>query len=139
MDKKVEAGINELSKDKEKAKKEFEDKEVEIKQKIDTLKGKYGGTVTVGQIEKFFNRLELLWMCVKDYYNNIYTDIPWRTIAALIFALLYFVNPIDLIPDFLPIIGFVDDSTVLYLVWKAIEADLKKYVEWKKLPLADYF
>lgn len=38
---------------------------------------------------------------------------PWGAILSLIVALLYGASPIDLIPDFLPIIGILDDAVVV--------------------------
>ena len=58
-----------------------------------------------------------------------YTEIPWASIALITFAIIYFLNPADLIPDVIPVIGYIDDATVLALVWQAIEHDLKKYAE----------
>lgn len=58
-----------------------------------------------------------------------YKEIPTGSIVAIIIALLYFVSPIDLIPDFLPG-GLVDDALVLGLVFKQVKSDLDKYKEW---------
>ena len=44
----------------------------------------------------------------------------------------YLVSPLDIIPDFLPIVGFVDDATVFALVVSSFQSDLNAYKEWKK-------
>ena len=41
-------------------------------------------------------------------------------------------NPVDLIPDFIPLAGFVDDAAVIGLVLKVIREDLVKYKNWKE-------
>jgi uncharacterized membrane protein YkvA (DUF1232 family) len=58
--------------------------------------------------------------------------VPWFVIAAVIFALLYFINPADLIPDVIPIAGYVDDATVVGIVIASIRSHLDNYKDWKK-------
>jgi uncharacterized membrane protein YkvA (DUF1232 family) len=38
--------------------------------------------------------------------------------ALIIGALVYFINPFDLVPDVIPFVGFVDDMTVIALVYR---------------------
>ena len=47
---------------------------------------------------------------LKNYYKKEYTDIPIGTILAIISALLYFVSPIDIVPDSVPALGYFDDA-----------------------------
>jgi len=47
------------------------------------------------------------------YYCAFDRDTPLQVKAALIGALAYFVLPFDVIPDFLPVLGFADDAAVL--------------------------
>ncbi len=58
--------------------------------------------------------------------------------AAVTAALLYFVNPIDLVPDFLPLVGYLDDAAIIAVCFKIIQADLRKYAKAKRIELADY-
>ena len=85
----------------------------------------------VDVLKKFAARAALLIRLISDYYNNAYTEVPWKTIAMAVFALLYVLNPVDLIPDYIPVIGFVDDAAVMGLAWMAIESDVKAYSVWK--------
>jgi uncharacterized membrane protein YkvA (DUF1232 family) len=84
-----------------------------------------------GPFEKFAKNIKLLFSIVKDYTNGRYREIPWTTIAAIIGSLIYIFSPIDLIPDFLPILGLTDDAAVLGLCLAGIASDLKKYEIWK--------
>jgi uncharacterized membrane protein YkvA (DUF1232 family) len=49
----------------------------------------------------------------------------------IVSALIYLVMPLDLIPDFVPLLGFTDDATVILFVLKQINSDLALYKEWK--------
>ena len=84
-----------------------------------------------GPIAEVFNDLKLLFMLVKDYITGAYRQIPYGSIIAAVAGILYFLSPIDFIPDFIPGIGLVDDVFVIGLVLKQIHADLVKYEEWK--------
>jgi uncharacterized membrane protein YkvA (DUF1232 family) len=57
----------------------------------------------------------------------------------IVTALVYFLNPIDLIPDFMGVIGFTDDAIVLAFVFKSIRDELIKYCDWRGLNAGDYF
>lgn len=80
-----------------------------------------------GPLQKFLSDIRLLLAMVRDYYTGVYRDIPIKSIAAIAFTLLYVLNPIDLIPDFIPGIGQIDDAAVVALCLKMIHDDIEKY------------
>ncbi len=88
---------------------------------------------------KFLNQLSLAYEMLKDYKTKRYIDVPWRTIALIIGAILYFLNPFDIIPDILPIIGFTDDAVAFAAVFRSAQGDLLKYCEWKGYNPDKYF
>ena len=63
---------------------------------------------------------------------------PWKSAAAIAAALLYFINPFDIIPDFIPGIGYIDDLAALGIAFKLIRDDLRKYAEERNIDLKDY-
>ncbi|MDO5406198.1 MAG: YkvA family protein [Eubacteriales bacterium] len=69
---------------------------------------------------------------VRSYVKKDYTDIPIGSIIAIISALIYFVSPIDLIPDSIPLIGYFDDAAVVGACWKLVDSDVEEYVQWRK-------
>ena len=85
-----------------------------------------------GPLARFIEDLKLLFSLVKDYMNGTYRTIPWWSVAAIVAALFYVLDPIDLIPDFIPVIGYVDDAAVVAICLRMVEADLQKYKDWKK-------
>ncbi|WP_299065476.1 YkvA family protein [uncultured Psychrobacter sp.] len=96
-------------------------KEDKIKDQVESDRG----------LERYAKDLLLLMSLVKDYYQGNYRNIPYRTISAAVIGLLYVLNPIDLIPDFIPFIGHIDDALVLKFCLKRMEKDLSKYKKWK--------
>ena len=88
-----------------------------------------------GPFVLLFKRIKILISLLKDYKRKEYKEIPWRVIAAIVFAILYFLNPFDLIPDFIPGIGYIDDAAVIAFIFASIEHELKKYARWKGIDL----
>lgn len=84
-----------------------------------------------GPIAEVFNDLKLLLSLVKDYISGVYRTIPYGSIIAAVGGILYFLSPIDFIPDFIPVIGYIDDVFVIGFVLKQIHGDLEKYRKWK--------
>ncbi len=73
----------------------------------------------------------LIASCIEDYCSGRYKEIPVGTIIGLMASLLYFVSPVDLIPD-VPGIGQVDDVAVIGFALKIAHDDLLQYEEWRK-------
>jgi uncharacterized membrane protein YkvA (DUF1232 family) len=85
-----------------------------------------------GPLNRFIEDGKMLISLVKDYWSRAYRQVPYGTIAASAFSLIYVFNPLDLVPDVLPVIGQVDDVAVISACLLMIEHDLKKYKDWKK-------
>jgi uncharacterized membrane protein YkvA (DUF1232 family) len=58
--------------------------------------------------------------------------VPWETIVWAIAAIIYFVSPIDLIPDFIPVVGYLDDVVVIGWVAASISTDIENFREWEE-------
>jgi len=86
-----------------------------------------------------FKQVKLAFEMLKDYKQKKYRNVPWKAIAMIVAALVYFLNPIDLIPDFMGVIGFTDDAIVLAFVFKSLRDELIKYCDWRGLNAEDYF
>jgi uncharacterized membrane protein YkvA (DUF1232 family) len=68
---------------------------------------------------------------LKSYVNGSYKEIAWRSVVSLSAGMVYLVSPIDAIPDFIPIQGFLDDFAVLIIIFKQLDMDLKNFKEWE--------
>ena len=54
------------------------------------------------------------------------------TLGLLLLALIYFLSPIDFIPDFLGFMGFADDISVILAVYAKIKNEVEGFLEWEK-------
>lgn len=78
-------------------------------------------------VGKYFADIPLLCDMVNDYIKGNYKEIPLATIITAFCAILYFINPIDIIPDAIPLLGALDDATVVGLVLEALSNDIRSY------------
>ena len=85
-----------------------------------------------GFLSQYWEDIKTSFSLIRDWFNGSYDKIPGRMIASLAGALIYFISPVDLIPDWIPMAGFLDDAAILAAVFKLSEADLKFYRKWKR-------
>ena len=89
-----------------------------------------------GMTSKEFHQL-LLSEIRSEYNHNVAQQVYmseniWKSLLMIVAAILYFINPIDIIPDLLPLVGLTDDFAILFLVYKSIGADIDKFLAWEK-------
>ncbi len=83
-------------------------------------------------MQKMMEYLKLLSRMISNYLKGAYNDTPWQTVVMLVAGLLYFITPIDAIPDFIPIGGLIDDATVLVWIGKCFREDIANYKIWEE-------
>jgi uncharacterized membrane protein YkvA (DUF1232 family) len=69
--------------------------------------------------------------CVEDYASGQCPQIPYYTVAVLAAALFYFQTAVDVLPDFLPELGAVDDAMVMDAAIALVAEGLERYRAWK--------
>lgn len=83
-------------------------------------------------LKGFFEEFRLLWSLLHDYKAGRYRNVPWKFIAAIVFALVYLIAPVDVIPDFIPLVGYIDDTAVFGLLLAGFRSDIDAYRRWKE-------
>jgi uncharacterized membrane protein YkvA (DUF1232 family) len=68
---------------------------------------------------------------LRDLVKRKYRKVPLGTLTGGFLGFLYILNPLDLIPDALPILGVIDDTMVLGVFLTLLGRDVKKYLAWK--------
>ena len=82
-------------------------------------------------LRKLTDYVKLILRMITNYLNGAYNETPWQTIVMLVAGLLYFITPLDAIPDFIPIGGWIDDATVLVWLGRCFRDDLERYKIWE--------
>jgi len=82
-------------------------------------------------IRKIQADLQIIIRLVQSWLSGDYKEISLKTLAILIAALLYFLNPFDAVPDVIPVVGYVDDVSVVAWVIKTLKGEIEKFREWE--------
>ncbi|MCK9506165.1 MAG: DUF1232 domain-containing protein [Porticoccaceae bacterium] len=85
-----------------------------------------------GPIGETKDNLFSLFRLAKAYSTGEYRSISWSNLVLVVASIIYFVTPIDLIPDFLLAMGYFDDAALLAWTVKAIGEELNQFKLWEK-------
>ena len=70
---------------------------------------------------------------VRSWFGGRYRVTPWRSVFVLLLVALYAINPFDFIPDWLPVIGVIDDAAMVGFLVRSLRKDVVKFREWEGL------
>ena len=87
--------------------------------------------VKFGLWRRLLEDFRLLGALIKDYWKGEYRDVSLGSIAVFVLAIVYVLSPIDILSDFIPLLGQIDDAFILLFCIFLLEKDLKKYQNWK--------
>jgi uncharacterized membrane protein YkvA (DUF1232 family) len=75
--------------------------------------------------------MQSLFRLVRAAASGEYTGVPGATVAAAVAVLIYFLSPIDLIPDFIPVLGMLDDVALVAWFSTTVKHELDKFAVWE--------
>lgn len=75
-----------------------------------------------GKISKIWDKVMELWAFAKD------PNAPWAGKAIAIGALIYLITLADAVPDWIPLLGLVDDATIITFAIKKLNSDFNEYM-----------
>ncbi|UYF98578.1 MULTISPECIES: YkvA family protein [unclassified Halomonas] len=85
----------------------------------------------VGAFKRIARALKLFFPMTRDVVSGRYRPVPWSAFGMMALALGYLIMPFDLIPDFLFLIGVVDDALIIGWLLDRIDRRLIGYRAWK--------
>jgi uncharacterized membrane protein YkvA (DUF1232 family) len=89
------------------------------------------GSTEGNRLGKLKDDLRLLQALCLAYWRGEYRAISPKAMVSVVAGLMYFLSPIDLIPDWIPVFGMLDDIVVLGWVMKTLEAELDAFRAWR--------
>jgi uncharacterized membrane protein YkvA (DUF1232 family) len=91
------------------------------------------------RMQKLVNQVRLLLDLADDYASGRYRAVSWLSLGVAVVAALFFVSPADVVPDWLPVVGQLDDMAAVAIALKVLKRDLIKYCQFRGLDPAEYF
>ena len=92
---------------------------------------KADATATSGPLGEVRDVLTDYFRLLRAYAKGDYRQIPWQSLVLIVAGVLYFLSPLDVVPDFIVGLGFVDDVAVLAWVMRAVFRDLQAFRQWE--------
>jgi uncharacterized membrane protein YkvA (DUF1232 family) len=89
------------------------------------------GVIPRGPFAETWPYLMAMIRLLRDYHRAEYRDISEQNLQVVIAAILYFVSPFDVIPDWVPVLGHIDDAFVIALALKSVRLDLDTFMAWE--------
>lgn len=83
------------------------------------------------KLKSVWNDFQALFRLIKAWWKKEYNAVPWKTILYAIAAVFYFVNPFDVVPDFIPALGLLDDITLITFVINSLKKDIEAFLNWE--------
>lgn len=77
-----------------------------------------------------FRNRKTLWQMLREVLNGRYRMSLFTTLVVVV-SVAYVIFPFDLIPDFIPVVGWLDDGVVIFLLIKALHKETQRYIQYK--------
>lgn len=90
------------------------------------------GDMDSGAMSGVSDEVRTLLRLIRAYATGEYRDVPFETMVPIVAAVIYVVSPIDLIPEFIPGVGGLDDLTVVTYALRLVRDQLDKFVAWER-------
>lgn len=102
----------------------------ELQDLLQKARAKAQGIGSDGALRELWQSLMTLLNLLRAYASGEYRQVPLQKMLLIVAAILYLVTPIDVIPDFIVGVGYMDDAAVLAWVLKAVSAEVDAFRGW---------
>ena len=88
-------------------------------------------TDKIGVLGTVWTQLTACFRLIRAYAKGSYREVPWHSLMMIVASVIYFIMPIDLVPDFIVGFGLLDDAALLGWTMKTFSADIDGFLEWE--------
>lgn len=85
-----------------------------------------------GKLTGLVGSINTAFRLLKSYANGNYRDISLESLALIVASLVYFVMPVDALPDFIIALGLTDDAALLAWTFRSLSDELQRFSTWEK-------
>jgi uncharacterized membrane protein YkvA (DUF1232 family) len=112
---------------------EYIQKPTRLKQLLNDAYHKASEKNDVGTLaHEAWETLQTLFRLIRSSVSGEYTGLPTSTVIGAVAVTIYFMSPIDLIPDFIPVLGLLDDVALVAWFSTTIKEEMDRFLEWEK-------
>jgi len=79
-----------------------------------------------------FRNRKTLWQMIREVLSGKYR-MSLLTMLVVIISLVYIVFPFDIIPDYIPVLGWLDDGLIFYLMVKRLHIETQRFNRFKAM------
>lgn len=83
------------------------------------------------KVQRFIQPIQIFIRMIKAHFRGEH-KIAFSTLGLIVLALVYFLSPVDFIPDFLGVLGFADDLSVVMAVYAKVKDEVEQFLEWER-------
>lgn len=83
------------------------------------------------KVQKLTAPIQVFIRMIKAHFKGEH-KMEMTTLGLIVLALVYFISPIDLIPDFLGFFGFADDLSVVLAVYAKVKDEVERFLDWER-------
>ena len=98
---------------------------------VQSAGSKAEGVRATDALKEIWGTLMAFLRLLRAYVRGDYRNVPFKSMVLIIAAVLYFVMPIDVIPDFIFGLGFADDAAVLAWVFAVVRKVVEDFTAWE--------
>jgi len=89
------------------------------------------GAAQGNRLGRLKDDLRLLQALCLAYWRGEYRAISSKALISVVAGLMYFLSPVDAVPDFIPMFGMLDDVAVLAWLMKTLSGELDAFRQWR--------
>ena len=85
-----------------------------------------------GKISGIFDSITAVFRLLKAYASGEYRSISLESLVLIVASIIYFVMPLDVLPDFIFTLGLADDASLLAWTFQSVADDIDRFLDWEK-------
>jgi len=90
-----------------------------------------------GMASGLFESVQQLVRMIKAYASGSYRGVSRKNIILVVASILYFISPLDIVPDAIPVLGLLDDITLMTWVISTLGDELAKFNDHERTTSRD--